>query len=108
MPILAGFLSTCFGSIFAYLAQRTAVGFAAAAAFIITSGAAFVAVKAALAALATGITAVLPPTTYTLLSYCVPGNLGSCITAILIADAVATSWDYWRSTLGISMQLVKG
>jgi len=108
MPLLAGLISTMFGTVASYLAARMSIGFAAAAAFILTSGVAYLAVKAALAALAGGISAALPPTVYALLSYCWPSNAGVCITAVLIGDAVSTAWDYWRVNLGIAVNLAKG
>jgi hypothetical protein len=84
------------------------VGFAAAAAFLITSAAAYAACKVALAGIATGMSVVLPPTSYVLISYCIPTNLAGCLTAILIGDAVITFYDYWRQTLGVAITLAKG
>ena len=107
MPILAGLLSSTFGVVASFLAARMSIGLAAAAAYLLTAGVAFAAVKVALAALSSGLTAVLGPTTYLLLSYAMPGNIGACITAILIGDATITAWDYWRQTLGIAVQLAK-
>jgi hypothetical protein len=108
MPILAGILSTLFGSVFTYLAARLSIGVAAAGAFMLTSGAAFLAVKLALAAVSSAVTAALPPVAGAAAGYFMPHNLGSCLTAILLADAISTSYDYWKDNLGTAFQLAKG
>lgn len=108
MPILAGLLSSAFGALFTLFAARLSIGVAAAAAFVAVSSAAFVAVKVALAAVAAGLGAISPPVAAQLAGYFFPGNVGTCLTAILLADAIATSYDYWRNMIGVAVQLARG
>jgi 3-oxoacyl-[acyl-carrier-protein] synthase III len=108
MPVLAALLSTSFGALATLLAARLSIGLASAIAFVAVAGGAYVAVKAALAAVSAGLAAVVPVVGWTTAGYFMPANLGECLTAILLADAIRTSWDYWRQTLGVAVQLAKG
>lgn len=108
MPILAGVISSFFGWVAGILATRLSIGLSAAGAFLVTAGAAFVAVKAAFYAAAAALSAVAPPSLVTAVGYFLPSNLSACITAIILADTIRVSYDYWRQTLGVAFQLAKG
>lgn len=108
MPILAAFLANFFGFIAGILAKRLTIGFAAAGAFVATSGVAFLAVKAAIAAIVTGLTAVAPPAVVLAAGYFMPQNISVCVTAVLLADTVVLAYAYWRGTMGHAIALAKG
>lgn len=108
MPLIAGLLSSFFGMIAGVLARRLTIGIAAAAAFVTTTLAAYVAVKLAFAALVSGLTFVAPPAVIAGVGYFMPSNLAACLTAILIGDALISSWSYWRQTLGVAVNLARG
>lgn len=108
MPVLGGILTTLFGAIFAQLSARLSVGIAAAGAFVLTSAAAYLGVKVALATVSSGVAAALPPAVVAAAGYFMPSNLGSCLTAILLADAISASYEQWRSVLGTALSLAKG
>lgn len=108
MPILAGLVSSFFGMVASLLAARVSIGVAAAGAFLVTAAAGFAAVKAALWACAAALSAVAAPSIVSSLSYVVPSNLAACLTAMIFADTIFYTWDYWRQTLGVAIQLAKG
>ncbi len=95
MPIFAGLISGFFGLVAQWIFARATLGVSVAAAFIVTVTASLVVVKVALAAVLGSLAAVLPPSGYDMVSYCIPTHLASYVTAILVADAIATSWSYW-------------
>jgi len=108
MPLLAGLVSGFFGMVATMLAARVSIGLAAAGAFLVTAAAGFAAVKVAIYACAAALSAVAAPSIVDTLSYVVPSNLASCITAMILADTIFYTWDYWRQTLGVAFQLAKG
>lgn len=107
MGVFATFLATFFGYVAEFLMQRLTVGVAAASAFLITAAAGYLGFKSAIMALSAGLAVVLPPSTYALLSYCIPTNIYACITAILVGDAASAAWDYWHGNLHTAMALAK-
>src|SRR5689334_19752796 len=99
MPILAAAISSFFGFIASMLAKKLAMNVAAAGAFAVTAGAAYLAAKAAFAVLIAGLTAALPPAIVAGAGYFLPSNLPGCLTVILIADAIDTYYEHWRAVL---------
>jgi len=108
MPILAGLISSFFGVVATFLAARVSIGVAAAGAFLITAAAGLAAVKAALWACAAALSYVASPSIVATLSYVVPSNLSTCLTATILPDTIVYTRDYWRETLGVAFQLAKG
>jgi hypothetical protein len=108
MPILAGVFANFFGFIAGLLAKRLTIGFAAAGAFVATSATAFLVVKAAIAGIVAGLSAVAPPAVVAAAGYFMPGNVSVCVTAVLLADTVVVAYDYWRGTMGAAIALAKG
>lgn len=108
MPLLAGVIAAFFGFIAEMLAKKLTVGLASAAAFVATALAAWIAVKAAIAAVAAGISATLPSQYVLAVSYFLPTNLSTCLTAILLADTIVAAYDFWRGNLTTAAKLAQG
>lgn len=108
MPILAGLISSFFGMVAGLIATRFAIGIAAAGAFVVTSAAAYAAVKAALYAASAALSAVAPPSIVAAVGYFLPGNLSACLAAIILADTINASYQFWRSNIGPAVSLARG
>lgn len=108
MPLLGGVIAAFFAFVAEHLAKRLTVGLAAAAAFLATAVAAWVAVKAAILAVAATISATLPSQYVLAMSYFLPTNLATCLTAMLLADTIVTAYDFWRGNLGTAAKLAQG
>jgi hypothetical protein len=100
MPILGGILSGLFVSIFNWLEKRLTLNIAFYLAALATVTAAWLAFKAAMAAIWLTLPALSIPTAVTTaMALVFPANIGTCIAGIITADVVATSWKQWRSIL---------
>jgi len=106
--VLAGLLSSFFGAVLSLLAARLSIGVAAASAFVVTVLAAYAAMKAALLAVGSGLAYVTSPALVATLAYFLPTNIASCFTAILLADTIYWSYDFWRQYIGAAFFLAKG
>jgi biotin transporter BioY len=108
VPILTGFLASVFAVVFGYLAKRLTLGLAAAAAFVASAGAAYLAVKAVLWVSMAAVGSVVPAGFLSMMMAFFPSNVAECITAVLLADTVVTHYDQFRAVLGNAFLIAKG
>ena len=107
MPILAGLLSSFFYQVFGVFAARLSFNVAFAAAIVAVMTASFLVMKVALAAIWATLPSTVPIAVSQGLALVAPGNLATCITAIILTDVIASSWDFWKLQAGLVAMSVK-
>ena len=106
MPILGGFLSTIFGSLFTYFSVKLGSKLALLGAFIAVSGGAWLATKAAVFAILASLTVFTPPAIVAGISYVIPANMGVCLAAVFLSDAILESMDFFGMQLHKSIDIL--
>lgn len=107
MPILAGVISALFFKVFEVLAARLTFNVAFSAAMAAVMVAAFAAYKAALAAIWALVPVLVPTQVSVAFALIFPGNVASCVGAVILVDVIAVSWDYWKMMAGVVAATVK-
>lgn len=99
MPLLANLLIALFGGLASFFGKFVAQKIAFRLALVALAAAAFVALLAALVALADGVVLAVPPEFLVPSTWCIPANLSLCIAARLGAELAALAYRWHQRVL---------